>query len=118
MFFAVYVLQTGEIVRTGSQPDDWPFDLQAKEGEGVVEGPADAAAMYVKDGALTARPAQRTKISGASLVDLPVPCRVVVNGEQFECVDGRADLVFPYAGVWKVAVEAFPFVKWEAEIEN
>lgn len=128
--FIVYDIE-GRIIRTGVC-DASLVDLQAKQGEAVMPGTADATQNYV-DVLLQqvmlkpVLPAQADRVSlpadGVSVVTiapLPVPTEVTILGPILDIVsvtDGRLDLTFDTPGHYRITLSAFPYVNKEIVID-
>ena len=60
------------------------------------------------------------KADGAELVKfskLPKPCKVQVNGEEYQVEDGVFEWGTRLPGVYVVRVVAFPFLDWEGTVK-
>lgn len=51
-----------------------------------------------------------------TLSNLPVPCKVTIAGEQYEVDDGVFEWGTLRRGKYQIAVEAVPFLNWNAEV--
>jgi hypothetical protein len=83
-----------------------------------IDGAWDSKTHYVSNGQAVARLANTATIDGLTLLNLPVPCKIVINSTVYDCTEPTADLEFDYPGVYKVTVEAFPYLNAEFEIET
>jgi hypothetical protein len=99
----------GRIIRTGYCPDGMET-IQAKAGERMLPDRADLHAHYVAAGVVTDRPANPATLIGTTLLNLPNPCTVTINGRDYQCDDVTADLGFTHVGSYAVKVSAFPFL--------
>lgn len=99
----------GRILRSGFCPDGMEA-LQAKEGESMVPETADLDKHHVVDGAIAERPANPAILIGATLLNLPVPCVVSINGREYDCDEATADLFFTHVGTYEITVSAFPYL--------
>jgi hypothetical protein len=104
--FVKYDPATGRIQWLGTVPRSM-LELQ---GEGVIEGTASLLTDYVKDGVVTARPENPATLSGMTLLTLPNPCVITVQGVAHDCTDDTADLSFSQPGTYEVRVSAFPML--------
>ncbi|SPY08017.1 hypothetical protein [Oligella urethralis] len=84
----------------------------------LIEGKADPATQYIKNGQITDRPIQQTKLTGLTLTDLPVPCTIIINGQSYECESETAELEFDQPTAYTIRVEAWPYQDWETVYEN
>jgi hypothetical protein len=83
-----------------------------------IDGAWDSKTHYVSNGQAVARPANTATLDGLTLLNLPVPCKIVINSTVYDCTEPTADLEFDYPGVYNVTVEAFPYLNAEFEIET
>jgi hypothetical protein len=102
--FAKYDPVTGRIIFTGSVPTS----MLALQGENVIAGESDPVLDYVREGAVTRRPANPAVLDGMTLRALPRPCVLTVEGVAYECTDKTASLSFSQPGTFTVTVAAFP----------
>ncbi|WP_210398768.1 hypothetical protein, partial [Oligella sp. HMSC09E12] len=79
---------------------------------------ADPATQYIKNGQITDRPIQQTKLNGLTLSNLPVPCTILINGTPYECDSDTAELEFDQPTTYTIRVEAWPYQDWETAYEN
>lgn len=84
----------------------------------MMEGIADPATQYIKNGQITDRPIQQTNLTGLTLTDLPVPCTIIINGQSYECESETAELEFDQPTIYTIRVEAWPYQDWETTYEN
>lgn len=104
--------ETGRVLFHG----DVPESMLALQGERIFAGEIDGHTHYVVDGAARLRPKSRAVRVGDNLMNLPIPCTILINGRAYECKDGVAALTFTYPGTYRVIVQAFPFLDAEFEI--
>jgi len=97
---------TGRVLYAGLVPTEM-LELQ---GENVVAGEADPSKHYVLAGAITDRPANTAILEGMTLMELPIPCTITVEGVEHACADLTADLSFSHPGTYTVTVKAFPML--------
>lgn len=103
----LYEVETGRVITLAAmQPEVW--DLARTEKNGLIAGWHDAATHYVSNGVATRRPANPARLDGMTLRDLPVPCVIVIDGARYDCADTTAELDFPVAKTYRIAVDAFP----------
>ena len=84
----------------------------------LIEGKADPATQYIKNGQITDRPIQQTNLTGLTLTDLPNPCTIFINGQSYECESDTAELEFDQPTAYTIRVEAWPYQDWETVYEN
>lgn len=84
----------------------------------LLEGSANPDTHFVKNGEITERPIQQTKLNGLTLTDLPVPCTILINGTPYECDSDTAELEFDQPTTYTIRVEAWPYQDWESTYEN
>ncbi len=118
-------LDTGEIVSvmtvTGSantRRRSRRATLDAGPYAGYVGGRHDGRTTYVLGEKPTPRPAQRTSLDGLTLRDLPAPCAIIINGQEYQCVDTVAELDLAGAAMYHIRVRAWPHMDWECTVEN
>ncbi|MBM2883900.1 hypothetical protein JFK97_05810 [Chromobacterium phragmitis] len=99
--------ETGRIIQTGtSRPEN--IEIDRAHGQSIIEGIADALTEYVRNGAIAPRPASPARLDGMTLRDLPVPCRIIIDGQSYDCADAECALSFAHPGLHVVSVEAWP----------
>lgn len=107
---------TGRILNSAHMPE-FMFDIQvAPQGCSLVIGQGDPATDYVKDGAVTPRPANPTTLSGMELVNLPSPCTITLEGVDHACTDATCELSFSHPGTYTVKVSAWPMLDATFEV--
>lgn len=84
----------------------------------LLEGSADPDLHYIKDGQVTDRPVQQTKLTGLTLTDLPVPCTIYINDQAYECNSETAELEFDQPTMYTISVESWPYQEWSTTYEN
>ncbi|MEI2416225.1 hypothetical protein V8Z80_08575 [Orrella sp. JC864] len=109
---------TGRILQSGWFQERVIEGLAARLGLQYVLQPADVARDYVVAEAVVARPSNPARLEGLVLVDLPAPCRIDIDGQEYECDDTRAELEFSVPGTFRVMVRAWPYLDKEFTIEN
>ena len=97
----------GRILRTGSCPVEM-VEIQARQGEIVIQADGNDIDNYVVQGIVTKRPISPTTISGTTLSNLPTPCTIKVNTTEYACTDTSATLSLTYSGTYKIVVSAWP----------
>lgn len=83
-----------------------------------VEGAWDRLTHYVLDGEAVERPANPAVLTDLTLTNLPVPCKIVINGTEYDCNDSQIDLDLPMINEYLITVVAFPYLDAEFEIET
>lgn len=106
--------ETGCILFIGEVPE-FMLELQ---GDNVYVGSVDQATQYIKAGALLDRPTSPAKLAGASLINLPSPCTITINGAAYPCADTSAELDFTYPGTYRVKVGAWPYLDAAFEVRK
>lgn len=104
----------GRILFTGDVPEAM-LELQ---GDMIYEGAADPATQYIVKRQLRDRPPSPARRVGAELVDLPVPCDILINGVRYPCGDATATLSFDYPGRYVIKVVAFPYLDAQFELST
>jgi len=99
----------GRILFKGEVPESM-LELQGTLGVDILRGHADPAKDYVRDGQVLPRPANRTELAGHTLIGLPRPCVIRINGAAYPCDEPVAVLSFPYPATYQISIEAFPYL--------
>ena len=73
---------------------------------------------YVVDGVLTDRPVQSTVLIGNTLSGLPVPSKITVNKEVYECTEDVATLEFNLPGTYRILISSWPYIDKEFNYVN
>ena len=84
----------------------------------LMVGKANPKTQYIKNGQITDRPIQQTKLIGLTLNGLPVPCMIYINGQSYECDSDTAELEFDQPTTYKISVESWPYQEWSTTYEN
>lgn len=112
MQFAKYDEQ-GRVLFIG----DVPESMLALQGERVFIGEIDGALEYVHAGNKHPRPANPACLTGYELHNLPVPCKIRINQREYACSEASAALELTYPGLYRIAVQAFPFLDANFEVQ-
>lgn len=83
-----------------------------------VEGAWDGATHYVLNGEAVERPVNPATLTNQTLTNLPVPCKIIINGTEYDCDDTVVDLDLPMINEYLISVVAFPYLDAEFEIET
>lgn len=83
-----------------------------------VEGAWDRLTHYVLDGEAVERPANPAVLTDLTLTNLPVPCKIVINGTEYESTESTVELDLPMINEYLITVVAFPCLDAEFEIET
>lgn len=70
---------------------------------------------YVLNEEVLPRPVQESFLEGMTLKNLPIPCTIKVDEEEFICTESTATLAFG-VGKYTVEVQAFPYLPYKTEI--
>lgn len=119
----VFRLETGEILRVVLCPDA-DADKQSGDGESYVFGNADDIRQYIENGAITDRPVSAVAVDkhevpadGVTPVLLQaVAGTLTVGTETYEIETGEIELTFGTPGEYRIQLEAFPCLPFEAVI--
>ena len=100
----------GKISRTGNCPSEW-LNLQATDGEFVMEGRADYRTQMVDTAAKTVvdRPINTTQLVGMDLLNVPAGSTVTINGTSYPVTDSTVNLDFTYPGTYQIKVTGWPY---------
>jgi hypothetical protein len=102
---------TGKIIVTGTIPPSMIALQKPPAGGSVVEGAGNPATQYVANGAIVARPANPSTLSGMTISNVPHPSTVTIAGANPQTVtDGVVDLSFTQPGTYAVVVSAWPML--------
>lgn len=96
---------------------DVPESMLALQGERVFVGEIDGALEYVNAGNKQPRPANPAMLAGQTLHNLPVPCVIKINKQEYPCNEASAMLDFTYPGLYRITVRAFPFLDGVFEVQ-
>ena len=96
---------------------DVPETMLALQGERLFIGEIDGALEYVSAGNKQPRPANPATLAGYELHNLPVPCKIKINQREYACSDASAALEFTYSGLYRITVQAFPFLDANFEVQ-
>ena len=107
---------TGKILRCVSCPADHTA-IQCRGGECFIEGVANDATQYVKDGAATPRPAMPAGVNGLTLSGIPAGAEIAINGEMVGTADGsQITFTFDAQGDYAVKAALFPYLDYEVTL--
>lgn len=87
------------------------------EADPYVEGNWFEQDVYVLNGIVTPRPECPATISGNVLQNLPVPCKILINGKSYDCSDQTATLELAQPIKYAIVVSAFPYLDKEFVID-
>lgn len=113
-----YYLPTGEIdsVLTG---DQMVIDATVAIADlPHVLGVWDRLTHYVLNGTAVERPANTATLNNQTLTNLPTPCKIIINGTEYESTESTVELDFPMVNEYLITVIAFPYLNAEFEIET
>lgn len=83
-----------------------------------VYGQSDIKTDYVLDRVITPRPAQATTLNGDTLENLPVPCTITINGQDYAWSSPTAELDLDQIALYKIKVVAWPYLDKEFTYET
>lgn len=88
-------------------------------GMGVIPGMADLTRHWVRENEFQDRPAMPIVIEGTTLLHVPVPCTLGINGIGFDdVVEDRLEFEFPDSGSYRVELSCEPYLLWSHTFEN
>lgn len=100
--------ETGRILQTGLAPRE-NVEIDFAQGKLLLQGEADPVTQYIRgDGMIESRPVNTVRLDGMVLRDLPVPCRLIVDGVEYACSDTECQLSFSLPGLHHIVVDGFP----------
>lgn len=73
---------------------------------------------YVLNGVATAKPVNPTTVSGDTLLNVPIPAKVLINNAPYDTNEATVELSFTHPGTYNVKVIAWPYLDKEFLIEN
>ena len=106
----------GKVLQSISSND--PAQIEVNKIGNWIEGLADPESHYIKNGQITERPIQQTKLNGLTLTGLPVPCTIHINGTPYDCDSDTAELEFDQPTTYEIRVESWPYQEWSTTYEN
>lgn len=118
MELSFYEASTGKLVGDLSGPEELVIASTSLSPEPWIKGYFDPEKYYVTRGVATLRPEQSSELIGFKLLKLPVPCTIRINERTYPCHEREAELTFDQPGTYKIAVEAWPYIRKEFTIEN
>lgn len=110
-----YDPNTGKI--TGYMSADAESTEYTKQVEISINGVWSQDKYYVIDEAPVLRPDNTATISGNTLQNLPVPCKIAINGVIYDCDDQTATLGLTQPIKYAIVVSAFPYLDKEFTID-
>lgn len=121
---------TGKILRTVSAPIEM-IEMQKQENEFLIYGNADISSQYIKDGEVTDKLIQETTIDKVTLVadgidyitisNSPIGTVYVIDTINKKSINAAIQSTETFSttipSTYKLRVEAFPYLDFEAIIE-
>lgn len=95
-----------------------PEIYEANKHKQMIEGRGIPSVNYVKDGVLAVRPFMQAERELNVLKNLPVPCKIIINGTEYDCNESTATLEFNQPGIYNIIVRAWPYIDKEFVYEN
>ena len=83
-----------------------------------VEGNYWGKPVYVLEGVITNRPVNPVTLVGHNLSNLPIPSKIRIRTQTYECSESTAELTFNFPGTYPVIVSSWPYLDKEFSIEN
>ncbi len=105
----------GEILKVGKCLD-FDLQLQAADGEFVIEGIAKDDEQYMKDGIVTDKTTLTPVFNGSTISGLPIPCKVYIDDDCYIVEDGSAELSATLHGKYRLRIESAPHFVFSGEI--
>ena len=110
---------TGKITGSAQLKDDLYDMMKGAPGtQPHVDGNHWGKPVYVLEGIVTDRPANPATISGHNLSTLPIPCKIRIRTQTYDCTKDTAELTFNFPGTYPVIVSAWPYLDKEFSVEN
>lgn len=100
----------GEIVGYTVCSEDNAATTAGRESLGYlkVDGPVEGGTHYVLDGQVTDRPPNPAQLNGMTLSAVPTGSTITIEGTDYPCNDGTAQLSFDQPGTYTVTVKCWP----------
>lgn len=83
-----------------------------------IEGNYHWDTHYVFNGDAVKRPECPVILQGKTIVNVPVPAKITINGVDYDTNEAEVELDFNFSGIYNVKVLAFPYLDKEFQIEN
>jgi len=83
-----------------------------------IDGEWNGQTHYVLDNEATERPINPATLDNSTLSNLPVPCKISINGTEYDIDEPEVELDLPMSTVYKIQVIAFPYLDAEFEIDT
>lgn len=83
-----------------------------------IDGEWNGQTHYVLDGEATQRPINPATLDNLTLSNLPVPCKISINGTEHDIDEPEVELDLPMSTVYKIQVIVFPYLNAEFEIDT
>lgn len=106
--FSAYDPNTGQIKWHLSCPTSM-VDVNLPSNLSTVEGLWEPNDFFVFDGEIRSRPDIEMVVSGHTVSNLPVPCTVRIDGQDYEIEDGAIEFESNHPGPHSLRIEAFPY---------
>ncbi|MGD1827328.1 Phage protein [Chromobacterium violaceum] len=97
----------GRILQTGVASRE-NVEVEFALGKPLLQGEADPLTQYIAGGEVAPRPVNPARLDGMVLRDLPAPCRLILDGVEYDCDDAECELSFALPGLHHIQVEAWP----------
>ena len=94
------------------------IELNKSMNPNWVDGQWDTDKHYVLNGEPINRPVNPTQMDELTLINLPVPCKILINDNQYDITDSTVELELPMSAKYKIVVKCFPYLDAEFEIET
>lgn len=82
-------------------------------GSACIEGRFDAAQMFIEDAHAIQRAQMEIVVDGNVLRNLPRPCVLKIEGQEYTVEDGVAEIEFAYPGPYSIKLTAQRFIDTE-----
>lgn len=83
-----------------------------------IDGEWSGQTHYVLDGKATQRPINPATLDNLTLSNLPVPCKISINGTEYDIDESEVELDLPMVNEYLIRVIAFPYLDAEFTIET
>ena len=83
-----------------------------------IDGEWNGKTHYVLEGEATERPINPATLDNLTLNNLPVPCKISINGTEYDIDESEVELDLPMVNEYLIRVIAFPYLDAEFTIET
>lgn len=123
MVYTIFRTDDGMVLRSVVCPENL-LDIQSQTGESAIPGDFMPSVYYIHDGEPTIRPESPANISAdfvaadgeAAVLLQAVAGTLTVGNETYEVETGEIELTFDTPGDYRIRLDAFPYLPFEAVV--